>query len=512
MKKDTIDPTSEHYEFSSEDEIDLKEIFHKIWRHRIGILASTLIFVCLVGLAVAPMVLKSRKTVTRLKFELNFAGVDHNKYPNGMRFTTRDIIAPLILERVYADQELEQYITLPDFRDSISVFKSNDGLQFLEATYTRLLENRTLTGEERNRLQEEYLQKKSKLLDHNAYNLIFDDLEMNVPEDVQVQSLASILDQWARFTQDKRGVHLFQVPLITPNLFDFNGEGEEYIVQIDMLRRRTADLLDNIEKVLALPGALLVRTDDDLNLTTLKMEVADLIRYTISPLANLVRQGQIYNSKRMAKIYLEEQIYNLELENREQQGGLDLLRESLKGYMAVGSDEQHAEAFKGNQETLSRSTLIPQIGDNFLDRLVALANENQDVKYRQDITQKIVLLGQKQLKTKRDIAYYKDLLPRKDNEDISLQEKKALQTIFIQKREKALRECKRIASTMNDLYQIISRDNLRAEQNFYTSTNVPEFKTLSIYSLKKMLAVCIGAIFLFFTMACTIALLRDRTS
>ena len=59
---------------------------------------------------------------------MNFAGIENNQYPNGMKFSTADITTPHILETVYKANKMSPDMTLSQFRDSLTVQKSDDGL------------------------------------------------------------------------------------------------------------------------------------------------------------------------------------------------------------------------------------------------------------------------------------------------------------------------------------------------------------------------------------------------
>lgn len=118
----------------------------------------------------------------------------------------------------------------------------------------------------------------------------------------------------------------------------------------------------------------------------------------------------------MARVYLEDQIYNLKQKEKSQQGGKRLLMDSLDGYVNSDYGLASSPGDDGTKKFGTGAPMITQSGDNVLDRLVALANENQDVKYRKDITKKIVAAGQQLLENERETSFYTDLLPKKIDE------------------------------------------------------------------------------------------------
>src|SRR5205823_11883080 len=54
----------------------------------------------------------------------------------------------------------------------------------------------------------------------------------------------------------------------------------------------------------------------------------------------------------------------------------------------------------------------PQVSESFLDRIMDLSKQNTDVKYRQEMTQKIIDEGLVASALGRDIPYYEELLRR----------------------------------------------------------------------------------------------------
>lgn len=451
--------------FEPAEEITLIDLIIVLWKHRLKIFVLTGIFACLVGLFIVFKFFPKGNSITRLKFKLDFIGADKNEYPNGLKFSPADIMVPLVLEPVYNKNAIDQYKMTPaQFRDSLMVTKSHDGLIYLEEKYDALLNGKKdLSSEERKNLQQEYKLAKDKLLNHTQYYISIDDRGSRIPQEIQSKILVDVLNEWATFSEKKRGVYQYQIPLLTSDLFDYDLKEEEYIVQVDMLRILTQRISNQLEQILNLPGALLARSDNGISLPVLRVRMEDLIRYKIEPLSGLVRRGRLYKNQRLATIYLKEQLYTLELNKKEQQGVMALLKDSLDGYI------------------------------------------NSDDKI-------IVAQGQLYLKTQREISYYKDMLPDQEGTSnvISKNDYDALLKIFKRKFDGAQKEGSLLTDEMNSLYSGICRNNLRPEQSLYSTARMPEFKNLNTVPTKKLSILGGGTVLLFFSILCLIILMMER--
>ena len=91
----------------------------------------------------------------------------------------------------------------------------------------------------------------------------------------------------------------------------------------------------------------------------------------------------------------------------------DLFRARCHGRGDVGLAADDRARETGPDGMLSGSpldgvstTVIPTLGDSFLDRLLAIADETQDVQFRQDLTNRIIEAGQEIITVERERGYY----------------------------------------------------------------------------------------------------------
>ena len=508
MKEETLPRTDSVISLESDDEIDLIELFVRLWQRKIFIIAGTIAFACLLGLWAVPTSFLQQKSTTRLKFKLNFIGIERNEYPNGIKFSTADITVPHIIKNVYKSNEISSMMTLSQFRNNLTVQKSDDGLSLLATKYNNLLSNKKLTSEQLEKFQAEYLQKKEQIESNNEYYLIFYDDGMRIPKSLQSKILQDVLSDWAVFTEKKRGIYLYQVNLIPPEIFDVEFKNDDFVMKIDMLRQGAERVLENIKEISYLPGALLTRTQKGFNLNLLEIKMRDLLQYEIDPLTALIRNEQSLVKGYVTRLYLKEQIYNLKLQEKEQEDALALLKDSIDGYLESSGDARNRVNMQADTNFSSQNSLIPQLGDNFLDRLVSMAQVKEDVKYRQEITRNMVELGNKLIATRQHITYYKDYLPdEKTGPGKLIKDQNELHIDFEKKYKVAKEKAQLFTSELHSLYHAVSRNNLRPEQTLYTNVAMPEFQKLSVHSVKKVMLICVCLVSLFFGFSCCLALL-----
>ena len=495
-------PVNENQFVSVDDEIDLSELFRSLWRKKIIIVLCTALFACLAFFIVVPQILSPPVTTITQRFALKFKGIEKNTYPNGLAFNVAEFTSPQIIEYVFKENKLADFgLEIQDLRDNLVINKSVEGLMFLENKYKNLLKQKELTAEGRQLLQEEYQNQRKKLFESPYYEIRWVTENNKVPVVIQEKVLLDILKLWARIAEEQKGVYLYQVPVVTDDAFYFEEADEEYIVKVDMLRHVVETVKQNLEQIKLLPGALLAETASGAKLTALQIRVNDLLNYQIAPLTGLIRSGGLHVNRQLAQIYTQEQLYNLELRKGVLQGKMALLSDALDGY--INSNDQllgrQQSADRRRQGNMERSTVIPQIGDRFLDQLVALANDNQDVAYRQDITSRMVEVGNKLLLVEKDITYYQELLKSRNSDT---DKDSVLLTKFKAKNKRAITETKKVTSEMNEIYQLISNSYLKVTEKLYTLDGPVQVLVTRAVSVKKIAMIYSAAVMVFFCMIC----------
>ena len=96
--------------------ISLAHFFHTLRRYeRVIGLAFLIVALGYALLALAILILSPTQTATYVPFRLEFEGAERGFYPNGLKFSTDEIIAEPNLLRVYNANHLQRFLPFRDF-------------------------------------------------------------------------------------------------------------------------------------------------------------------------------------------------------------------------------------------------------------------------------------------------------------------------------------------------------------------------------------------------------------
>jgi hypothetical protein len=76
--------------------------------------------------------------IHRYESEFIFLGAHEEKYPNGSPFSLSDVIAPVVLNRVYEKDGLEEFTDRQTFVGSFTIEPYTPGQQFILTKYMSL--------------------------------------------------------------------------------------------------------------------------------------------------------------------------------------------------------------------------------------------------------------------------------------------------------------------------------------------------------------------------------------
>src|SRR5260221_175195 len=131
----------------------------------------------------------------------------------------------------------------------------------------------------------------------------------------------------------------------------------------------------------------------------------------------------------------------------------------------------------------SGETVMPQLSDSLLDRLVALSAESNDVKYRQKMIDDFRRLAARAIPAEDAVAYDQQLLrdPKGDGPPAL----KASAATITAELDGARAEAKRLTGEVNEVYVTVSR-NLNPSTELYTLTSPSMSRTERALSLPRL--------------------------
>ena len=417
------DPAKYNDQYLEEYEgISLKDMALSLWGYRTIIVALTLVAALLIGgIGAYAYLLQKKQDITRLRFRLDFDGVEKNQYPNGGKFSTSDLLATPVINSVYDANDLKRYLSLAEFRSSLAVLQSNDKVRLLEYEYAAKLDDRKLSVDQRSRLEAEFLEKKKNLM-VPIFDLVLSGGSnvLSIPPTLRSKVLQDILSGWAEYADRVKGANKYQISLVSKNILSKEElEAEDYLVVVDMLRVAISRIVNDLDKLREIPGSANFRLQGSgVSLSDLKYRLQDVDKFKVSPLLGIIRLGGITKSDDVTKVYLQHCVFELKMKEEDATARERVYESSLANYgqgrrSVLDGIDGGAGAVAGsasNPLIPGVPTTIPQLGETFLNSIVKMARENLDAKFRQEITQNLIKEALEKVVISSDLKFYERLL------------------------------------------------------------------------------------------------------
>jgi hypothetical protein len=503
-------PQAEHHPetqpYYAEKEVSLRPMFRILWSYRKTIeIALGAIIAVLIIAVLGKYLSQSSERIGGLAFRLVFEGVDRGQYPNGTTFSTAEIISTPVLSEVYANNKLESYFpNFDEFKNSVFMMEANPDVQLLDYEYQTRLADTKLSPVDRVRIEAEY-KKKRESLSAPIYSLNFRRQERAaaIPTSLLDKVMQDILATWARQADQRKGALKYNIPVYSRNILQKEFvQGEDYIVAVDILRAKVVRISTSIDQLSSLPGASVIRVGPErISLREVKVNLEDILRFKLQPLVGAIRASGISKDPKFLLPYLENQLFQIKLEREEELSKVKTLQDSLRAYMS----ERGMLPVQGTQAggtgarasgTLETPALIPQFGESFLDRLVALSTQNTDIKYRQELTDKIITEGLPTATLDKEVMYYEDMIKsfRGLGGGASNDKSAAVQAVK-ERMDDAMAGVLKALDQINAIYQELSTQNLNPQTMLYRVTSPFTSRTLRSFSLRS--AALYGALTMF---------------
>ena len=228
--------------------------------------------------------------------------------------------------------------------------------------------------------------------------------------------LAEIPTNWPSAAASQ-GVSGLGTPLnlYSERLFE---EGElanlDYLIALDLLRQRGRLIRDNVDQIEARPFGNAAR-DPDTNLSARDVGrlLTDLEDYTLKQLTAPVLSLGIAKNPEVVNLYYRSRLEELQREKQTLASKAQVLEVANKNYQGLVGGGSSAPAQPGtNGQFPPSSTVIPQFGDAFLDRIIQLSQKGGDTEFRQKLLEETVTLQQRGADTDEEIAWIKEYVDR----------------------------------------------------------------------------------------------------
>ncbi|HYC60610.1 MAG TPA: hypothetical protein VEK79_13680 [Thermoanaerobaculia bacterium] len=346
--------------------------------------------------AVTVYVLVPSQRVTTLSFRLEFEGAERGEYPNGTKFSSAEILSTPVLLKVYKNNDLSRFTTFTKFANSMFVLESNAAQEALARDYQARLSDPRLTSVDRERIQREYeLKLESLSKDQYALHYLHKGRRDVIPNVLIRKVLHDTLKEWTQFAANEKHVLLVRVPVLSPDMVQTSRiEDGNPVMAAEILRAKILRIMSNIHQLRLLPAAELIRSKTEaLSLNDIQIRLDDIVRFRLEPLVHSISASG-FDDRINTIRFLETQLaYDERLLNAQKQ----IAEASQKTMMMYsnGRIDEPGRTIDGRTPAAQREdnnatrpeTVMPQLSETFIDRLIQITSRSADHDFRQKFAQ-----------------------------------------------------------------------------------------------------------------------------
>lgn len=384
----------------SDESLPLGAIIETWWRQRVVILALILTGGIAAFLLAATLYLnRPVRRESILNFRLLFQGVEDGKYPNGERFSPSDIVSTAILQKVYDRDGLSKFTKFDAFKNSVVPTPDNPELNSLRREYEDRLAARMLSPIERQKLENEF-REKAAALKNAEFTLILSSGSRfkSWPDALSAKILTDTLNIWLADSRD-RGVFRFDFNVYSTNVLPSDTADEDYLIYVDQIRLAIKRIESNIAELQSVPGADLLRVGpNNISLGELHARLEDAVQYQLGTIESCIIQFGFFHNKELAKAYLRDQLFRLQLTTDELKAQIKTIEDVQTSYADSSAMRNGTVAATGAAGVAQgglgagSGTMIAQLSDTFLDRVMKLSDRSSDVVFRQGLANRIIAI------------------------------------------------------------------------------------------------------------------------
>lgn len=490
----------------------------RILRSYLPVIALALgaVMVGYVIVAATVYTLTASQEVTTLRFRVDFRGAEQGQYPNGTKFTTAEIINTPVLLAVFQANELDRYMSFPDFTKSVFVLETNTAQEALAREYQAKLADPKLTPVDRDRLQREYELKLASLSKGQySVNFLARTAGRQVPSVVVRKVLQDILHQWARFVSTEQHVLEYRVALVSPNVISATTTQEiDPMIATQVLRTNVMRIQTNIDSLGAFPSAEMIQSRSGMSLLDINVRLDDLLRFRLDPLVQRIAAAGLFGDRESTIRFLETQVAYDQRKLDSQRQIADSTRGALTMYLnGRGSAGEVAgveptSTVAGAESKRDGGTVMPQLSETFLDRLVDMASNEADTEYRQRLTDQYRDAMLKLVPLQQAVAYDQavlDLVRRTNSTGSSSMDPEAINREIADARN----EIRDLLTQVHQIYATLSR-NLNPATELLTPLGAPTKRRERSIPIKQLALYGILTCFIALPIIVGLCLLHNR--
>lgn len=498
------------YDEQTERPITLREITDVVrgYRRPVLLAAATVAALFLLS-AIAALALMPARVVTTLPFRLEFSGADRGQYPNGTKFSSAEIVSTPILISVYNANELSGVVPFQKFKSSIYVVEANPELEALEREYRAKLSDPKLSSVDRARLEQEFEEKKASVA-RSSYEISYAEASRfsGLPADTRGKILHDVLATWATQTVQNKGVVLYDLPILSSSIFEPGTlEEHDYIIALDILRSKINRVIQNIDQLALIPGAKIIRTEQppQVTLTELRVRLEDQLKFRVDPMIGTILSNSISRDPQSSINFLRSRLRFNAIEQAEAENRVATLRDTLQVY------QRQTPATDGTaQDRSGTGTVTPQFDQGFIDRLITMSGQREDMDFRQDLVRQMQMEAMKVVPLQSEAQYYESIIESMQGfaaraRTASPEELEAMRAQI----DRAVTDAVKATDQVNEIYRSLSQ-NLNPSTVLFSTTAPATTETFSVLSVKRIALLGVLLVLLTIPAAIVLAFLHSR--
>lgn len=476
--------------YGDDEGISVSHLVHALQRYA-QIIALSLLGVLFVYAIVAIFVYLRSPALrtTSLPFRLEFEGSNRGEYPNGAKFSTTEITATPVLLKVFKDNDIGRFMTFERFTRAIFVLESSRAYEQLALEYQAKLADPKLNPVDRERLQREYELKRASLTQAEyALNFMSSKDTGVLPRSMGNKVLTDILTAWARYAAVQKKALQYRVPVLSANILErpSGANAGDYIFAVRILRSRIDNVMKNITDIKEIPGVELVRTSKGLlSLDEARLRLEDIVRFHLEPLVGTIRTAGLVRNPASSVRFLEEQLAYDRRELQEAEDRARVLRDALTLYRQNPTGALDDVQQRDRSDSKGGETLMPQLGESFLDRLVKLTGEGADREYRQKLIDDIRTAGLDTVPLRSLVDYDQQLISTIKSAVPATTPNAAAEQMVRARFDQIYDDVSAAIAAVNEIYELVSR-NLNPSTELFTLTAPPTRRTERAISLPRL--------------------------
>jgi hypothetical protein len=278
------------------------------------------------------------------------------------------------------------------------------------------LEDRRLQPVDRNKIEDEYISK-AKAIQNGEFTLVgaLGGGFTRWPGSLTAKVMNDILAVWADQSQ-AQGTFKFNIDVYSDNIVqEAVLKQEDYLVLTDRLRIMIGRISKNLDALASLPGAQLIRVGEhQVSLGELQAALQDSLQFRLTLIQGPIYTFGLFKNRTLAEVYIDENLFRLQLEAQEITSRESALKQALSSYVSSRPGTGRPEDPVPSQGTSSSQlfgggTVIPQISESFIDRVVNLTTQNTDVAFRQGLAKDAIEIGRKQAEIASERQLYEKM-------------------------------------------------------------------------------------------------------